>query len=62
MRAIPELILSSAGAWLFESVQQLWMNAILSTWVARCGKISETQVPLCPCWAKAKGDFISGPT
>ena len=42
---MPVLILNRAGEWLFDSVQHEWMNAILSTCLAMCGKISETHVP-----------------
>jgi hypothetical protein len=62
MRGRPVLIWNRAGAWLFVSVQHEWTKAILSTWRARLGKISGTQVPDLPCWAHLKGDFMSGPT
>jgi hypothetical protein len=62
MRVEPVLIMNSAGLWLFDSVWQEWMNAILSTCRAMCGKRSLTHVPLCPCCAQSNGDFISGPT
>ena len=38
MRVMPVLILNRAGEWLFDSVQQEWMNAILSTCLAMFGK------------------------
>ena len=62
MRVTPVLMAKSAGLWLLDWVCSEWMNAILSTCFARFGKISETQEPLWPCWVKANGDFISGPT
>ena len=62
MRAMPVLILNSAGEWLFESVQHEWRKAILSTCRAMCGNSSDTHAPHWPCCANLNGDFISGPT
>ena len=54
--------MKSAGLWLLDSVWQECRKAILSTCRDRCGNRSLAQVPLWPCWAQAKGDFIKGPT
>ena len=37
------------------------MNAISSTFLARCGKISDTSIPLCPYFLNEKGLGMSGP-
>src|SRR4051812_42456352 len=60
IRLMPVLIWKRAGEWLLVSVQHEWTKAMSSTWLARRGKISGTQVPELPCWRHAKGDFISG--
>src|SRR5580692_4253568 len=59
---MPVLIMNSAGEWLFDVVQHEWMKAILSTWRATFGKISEPHLPQSPYCRKRKGDLITGPT
>ena len=60
--ANPVFIMKSAGEWLFDSVKAEWMNAILSTCLPRCGKISETILPHSPRGVNRNGDFIRPPT
>ena len=62
MRICPLLIVNSAGEWLFESEWPEWMNAIRSTCSPKCGKISETILPLSPRGENANGDCINAPT
>ena len=62
MRVVPVFIMKSAGEWLFDPVQQLWMKHILSTCIAVFGNRSLHHVPLAPCCLNSNGDFIKPPT
>lgn len=48
LRIRPEFIISIAEPWIGDSAYIEWMNAMSSTQVARCGKRSETILPLSP--------------
>ena len=53
----PLFIISIAEPWIGLSAYRLWMNARSSTFVARCGKRSDT---IFPVWPRGL-NFHSGP-